>query len=100
MANTRARVDVVVAEGRAHQLLDEESLFVRASRRCDTANGVRAVLSLQSLELAGRVRDRLLPRHFLPRVGDLLADHRVENTVLVRRVTPGEAALHATVTVV
>jgi hypothetical protein len=39
--------------------------------------------------------DRLLPRHLAPRIGDLLADHRVEDALLVGRIAPGEAALDA-----
>ena len=78
MADARAGVDVVVAEGGAHHLLHQEGFFVGAARRGDAADGVAAVLRLDALELAGGVADRLFPGHFLPRIGDLLADHRLE----------------------
>ena len=61
VADAGAGVDVVVAEGGAHQLLDEVGLFVRAARRGDAADGVAAVLRLDALELAGGVADRLVP---------------------------------------
>ena len=77
MAHARAGVDVVVAERRAHQLLHQVGFFVGAARRGDAADRVAAVLGLDALELAGGVGDRLVPAHFLPRVGDLLADHRL-----------------------
>src|SRR5690606_37435617 len=37
----------------------------------------------------------LLPGHFLPGVGDLLANHGVQDSILVRGVTPGETTFHA-----
>jgi len=61
MADARAGVDVVVAERRANQLLDEERLFVRAARRGDAADGVAAVLRLDAPELAGGVTDSPFP---------------------------------------
>ena len=39
-------------------------------------------------------------RHFAPRIGDLGADHRLQDAVFVRGVAPGEAALHAGVAVI
>ena len=100
VADARAGVDVVVAERGAHQLLHQVGFFVGAARRGDAADRVAAVLRLDALELAGGVVDRLVPAHFLPRVGDLLADHRLGDAVLVRGVAPGEAALDAGVAVV
>src|SRR5690606_37854142 len=44
---------------------------------------------------AGDVRESLFPGDLAPRVGDLLADHRVEDALPVGGVAPGEAALHA-----
>jgi hypothetical protein len=37
----------------------------------------------------------LFPGDFAPGIGDLLADHRIEDAVLVGGVAPGEAALDA-----
>ena len=61
VAHARAGIDVVVAERRAHQLLHEEGLLVRAARRGDAADRILAVLRLDALELAGGVVDRLVP---------------------------------------
>ena len=95
MADARAGVDVVVEEALAHQLLDEIGLLVGAARRGDAADGAAAVLVLDAAEFVGVWVKRLLPRHFAPRIGDLLADHRVEDAVLVGRIAVGEAALDA-----
>src|SRR5690606_25549398 len=46
------------------------------------------------------VLDRLLPAHLAPRILDAVADHRVEDAVLVRRVAPGEAPFHTAMPVV
>ena len=61
VADAGAGIDIVVAEGGAHQLLDEEDLLVGAARRGDGADRFTAVLGLDALELAGRVVDRLFP---------------------------------------
>ncbi|MCY1199487.1 hypothetical protein D9M72_108910 [compost metagenome] len=95
MADPRAGVDVVRAERRAHQFLHQPGLFVGAARRGDAADRVAAVPALDAAELGGRVVDRLVPGHFLPGIGDALADHRFEHALFVRGVAPGEAALHA-----
>ena len=100
VAYARAGVDVVVAEGCAHQLLHQVGFLVGAARRRDAADGVAAVLGLDALELRGGVGDRLVPAHFLPRIGDVAADHRLDDTVRVGRVAPGEAALDAGVAVI
>src|SRR5205085_1597572 len=95
VADAGTGVDVVVAEGRAHQLLHEVGLLVGAARGGDAADRIAAVLRLQALELGGRVRDRGVPRDLLPRLVDRGADHRRGDAVLVRRIAPGEAALDA-----
>src|SRR5690606_39461953 len=61
---------------------------------------VPPVLRLDLLELLRGERDRLLPRHLFPRLVDGVADHRLRDAVLVRRVAEREAALHARVAVV
>src|SRR3984885_3979434 len=95
MADAGTGIDVVVAEAGADQLLYQIGFFVGASRRRNPANGVAAVFGLDALEFGSRVVERLIPRHFAPWVGDLVADHRVEDALLVVGVTPGEAALDA-----
>ena len=95
MANPRAGIDVVVLEGSAHQLLDEIGLLVGAARGGDAADSVTAVFRLEPPELLSGVGDRLLPAHLAPGIGDLLADHRLGDAILVRGIAPGEAALHA-----
>ena len=66
MANARARIDIVVAECRAHQLLDKECLLVGATRRGYPAQRKPPMLRLDAAELRGSMPDRLLPRHFVP----------------------------------
>src|SRR5690606_34211425 len=97
--DARARVDVVVAERGADELLNEIGLLVRAARRRDAADCADAVLRLDLLELLRRERDRLLPRDFLPRLVDGVADHRLRDAILVSRVPEREPALHARVAV-
>src|SRR5262249_5553680 len=87
-------VDVVVAEAGANQLLHEERLLIGAARRGDAADGVLAVLRLNALELASRVIDRLLPAHLLPRIGDLGADHGLQDALPVGGIAPGETAFY------
>src|SRR5258705_3476813 len=95
VTDARAGVDVVVAEAGADQLLHQEGFFIGAARRRDAADGVPAILTLDAPEFGGRIRNGLVPAHFLPRVGDLLADHRFEDTLAVRRIAPGKAAFYA-----
>src|SRR5271170_7403130 len=95
MADTGARVDVVVAEAGANELLHQERLLVGAARRRNAADRVLAILGLDALELGSGMRDRRLPRYFTPRLADLGADHRLEDALAVIGVTPGEAALDA-----
>ena len=87
MADAGAGIDVVVAEGGANELLDEVGFLVGAARRGDAAHGILAVLGLDSLELGSGAIDRDLPRHFLPGVRDLVADHRLGDAVLVGGVS-------------
>src|SRR6185369_853412 len=99
-ADPGAGIDVVVAEGGTDQLLNEIGLFVGAARRGDAADRTPAILRLKPLELGSGVIDRLLPGNLLPGIGDLGADHRLGDAVLVGRIAPGEAALHAGMAVV
>src|SRR4030095_8248524 len=100
VADARAGIDVVVAEGGADQLLHQVSFFVGAARRGDAADRILAVLGLETPELRRGVGDRLLPTHLPPGIGDLGADHRLGDAVLVGGIAPGEAALHAGMAVI
>src|SRR4051794_21799772 len=100
MADARAGVDIVVAEHVAHELLYDVSLLVGATRRGDAADGAGPILLLEASEFGSGVGERLFPSHFAPGIGDLLANHGIEDAVLVVRIAPGEAALHAGMTVV
>ena len=95
MADAGAGVDVVVAEAGADQLLDEEGLLVGAARRSDAADGALARLRLDAAELRCRPADRLVPGHLTPRVGDCLADHRLQDALAMGGIAPGEATLDA-----
>src|SRR2546430_7069588 len=90
MAYARAGVDVVGAEGRAHQLLHQEGLLVGAARGGDAADRVAAVLRLDAPQLAGGVADRLVPGNLAPLVADALADHGLGDAVGVRGIAPGD----------
>src|SRR5688572_31938407 len=60
MTHARARIDIVVAESRTHELLHEIRLFVRATRRGNAADGIASMLRLDTLELARGMADRLV----------------------------------------
>src|SRR5690606_34752946 len=100
VADARAGIDVVGAEAGADQLLHEEGFLVGAAARGDTAEGAGAVLGLDLVQLVGGVGERLVPADFAPRLVDGLADHRVEDAVLVIGIAVGEAALDARVAAV
>ena len=100
VAHAGAGVDVVVAEAGAHQFLHEIGLLVGAARGGDAADGVAAVLGLDALQLDGRVADGLLPGHFLPGIGDLRADHGLDDAVRMRGIADGKAALDAGMAVI
>ena len=58
------------------------------------------MFGLDTLELRGCVVDGFVPAHFLPRIGDLGADHRLGDAVLVGGVAPRKTTFHARVTFV
>ena len=95
MADAGAGVDVVVAESRTYQLLDEVDLFVGATRGRDGTDGLAAVLGLNALHFAGRVVQGFVPAHFAPSVVDAGANHRAAHAVRVGGIAPGKTALHA-----
>ena len=100
VTDARARVDVVVAEPGADQLLHQIGFLVGAARGGDGADGVAAVLRLDALHFGGRVRDRLLPGHLAPGIADLGADHGLHDAVRVGGVADGKPALDARMPVV
>src|SRR5690606_11114284 len=59
-----------------------------------------AVPGLDHVQLVGGVGERLDPPNFAPRLVDGLADHRIEDAVLVVGIAVGEAALDAGVAAV
>src|SRR5262249_62293216 len=79
----------------ADQFRHQEGLLVGAARGGDTADRARSIFSLDALELGGGVIDRLLPRNLAPRIGNLGADHRLQDAILMGGVTEGKAALDA-----
>ena len=95
VANARASVDIVVAESDANHLLNQEHFLVGAARGADRADRVAPVFRLDAPEFIRRIGDRLVPGDFAPRVLDPLADHRLEDAVLMGRVAVGEPALDA-----
>src|SRR3954453_20371841 len=62
VAQARAGVDVVRAEARADELLEEVGLLVGALRRAEARDRPRAVLVVNALEPARGEVERLLPR--------------------------------------
>ncbi len=100
VADPGTGIGVVVAERGAGQFLHQIGFLVGAARRGDDADRVLAGLRLDALELRGDALDRHVPAHFAPGIGDLLADHRLQDAVAVLGVTPGEAALDAGMAVI
>ena len=93
MAYAGAGVGVVVAEDRAGKLLHEERLLVGAAGGGDDANGILAGFVLDGPQPVCREIERLVPGDFAPGLVDGLADHRVEDPVLVAGIAPGKASL-------
>ncbi|OIQ68971.1 hypothetical protein GALL_494310 [mine drainage metagenome] len=97
MAHPRAGVGVVVAKHRPRQLLHQICLFVGAARRGDNPDRVRTVLRLQPAQPVRGKPQRLIPRHFPPRIFNPLADHRLQNAVLMVGIAIGKPPLDARV---
>ena len=76
MTHTCTGVDVVVAEHRTHQFLNDPHFLVRATRRGDATDTVRPILRADGFELARREGNRFLPRDLLPGVLDARAYFR------------------------
>ena len=100
MANAGASIDVVVAEGRPDEFLNQIRLLIRAAGRSDATDRATTVLFLNAPEFAGGVGERFLPRHHAPRVRDLGPDHGVLEAIWMGGVAPRETTLHTGVPVV
>ena len=100
MANAGAGVDVVVAEGRSDEFLDQIRLLIRAAGRSDATNRATTVLFLNAPEFASGVGERFLPRYHTPRVRDLGPDHGMLESIRMGGVAPGKTAFDAGVPVV
>ncbi len=95
MADAGAGINVIVAETGANEFLDEECFLIRAAGRGDAANGLFPIGALDTPELRRNVGEGFLPGDFPPRIADLFANHRVEDTISVGRISVSEAALDA-----
>src|SRR5690625_281774 len=95
VADPRAGIGVVVAEDRAGELLHEICFLVRAAAGGENADRVAPMNLLYSPELAGGEGQCLVPFDLAPWLVDPLADHRLQDTLLVVRIAIGEAPLDA-----
>src|SRR5690606_949601 len=93
MADARAGVDIVVAEGGAHEFLHQPGFLVGATRGGDAADRVTPVLGLDTAELAGGVRDGFIPGNLAPGIADLRPDHRRQYAFAMGGVADGKASL-------
>src|SRR6202040_3559660 len=109
MAEPRAMVDVVGAESGANQLLEEISLLVRAFRRAEAGERLRAV-AIADFRQSGRgTVERFVPgrlaemrprvRRVDPFVRNLwhavLADQRPQQSLRMGNIVEAETAFHA-----
>ena len=88
MTNSGTGVDVVVSKGCTNQFLDQIGFFVRTARRRDATDRICTVLDLDLLDTRRCIAERLLPAHDLPRIADLVTDHRCGDSVLMGRIAP------------
>ena len=100
VADAGAGVDIVVAEGGAHQLLHEVGFLVGTTARRDAADRIATMCGLDALEFRRGVGDRLIPADRLPGVRNVLADHRRRDAVRMCGIAEGEAALDARMAVI
>ena len=109
MAQPRAMVDIVGAETRPHELLEQVGLLVAALGRSEARQRVRSVVVADAPQRAACQCQRLLPARLaegFQRIGRihralgilghaLLADQRPREPLRVMDVVEAEAALHA-----
>ena len=95
MADAGAGIRIIVHKHGAGQFLHQIGFFIGAARRGDHAHRMTPMLVDQTLHAVRGEGHRLIPRHFLPRIVDVLADHRVQDAILVAGIAIGEAALDA-----
>ena len=77
VADTCARIDIVVAKARADQFLDEESFLIGAAGRRDAAQRIATIFGADPLEFGCCIVKGLIPADFTPRIADRGADHGV-----------------------
>src|SRR5437660_6671762 len=108
MAKARAVIDVVGAEARAHELLEEIRLLVRAFRGAVARERI-AVLIRDRFQPIGRQVERFIPSRFAEHLGPVawvdreirgllhprLADERLRQRVRMVRVIEPVTSLHA-----
>src|SRR5438309_1855712 len=108
MAKARAVIDVVGAEARAHELLEEIRLLVRAFRGAVARERI-AVLIADRFQPIGRQVERFIPSRFAEHLGPVawvdreirallhprLADERLRQPVRMVRVIEPVTSLHA-----
>jgi len=75
--------------------LDQIGLFIGATAGRNHADRMTAMFFDNPAHAFGGKLHCLIPRHFLPRIVDILADHWVQDAVLVRRIAIGKTALNA-----
>src|SRR5262249_54790773 len=96
----RTGIYVIGTKRGAHELLYEERLLVRAPGRGNATDRVPPTLALNAADFAGGIVDRLLPRYLAPFVRDALADHRLEDSIRMGRVSERKASFDTRVSVV
>jgi hypothetical protein len=100
MADARAGIRIIVHKYGAGQFLHQIGFFIGAARGRNHTDRVPSVGVDQPLHPVRGKAHRLIPRYFLPRIVDVLADHRVQDAVLVAGIAISEATLHAGVATV
>src|SRR5690348_13552884 len=109
MAEPGAVIDIVGAEARAHQLLEEIGLFVRALGRAEAGERLAAMLIANARQALSRAVERLVPcgaTEMRPGIGRIkrlmgvlrhafLADERHRQAMGMMHVIEAEAAFDA-----
>ena len=98
MADPRTGIGIVVQEHAARQFLHKEGFLVGAAAGGDDADGPAAIGFLQAAHLGGGEAQRLVPADLFPGLVNRVADHRVQDAVLVGGIAIGKVTLHAGMT--